>query len=337
MKVPFALGTANNTTQYRLVDPFGHILFTANLGTDAGRVTLPATGSYTLLVEGFVRNTGTVGYALRVDHADVVVVPSDPNVPFVNQTGTVSDLNAATFNVQLKGNGQAQGFDLQFVSPATGVQLGSIPVSIDTQYLYQVRAVDPEGDPLTYQLTQAPAGMQIDPATGLITWTPTAAQVLANSVAVRVEDTHGGTNTQTFVVNVTSLTPGGIDGAVFNDQNGDGSRSPTGSTPPPSGGPFQPVGTPFPAIGIDSGPAIIITIGPDGAISMQTTGQPPYENSDDTYVAVINQANSGVALQALELASNVEIFGFDFDGIGADGDRDEGLGVYFSDFAHPPP
>src|SRR5262249_55560958 len=151
--------------------------------------------------------------------------------------------------------------------------------------------------------------------------------------SVRVEDDHGGVDTQTFVVTVTSLSPGGIQGAVFNDQNADGGRNSSG-TPPPTDGPFQPVGTPFPAIGLDSGPALIITLGADGAITTMTTGQPPYEGPEDTYVAVINQANSGVALQTLELSSDVDIFGFDLDGIGADGKTGyEGPGVYYSDFA----
>ena len=41
-------------------------------------------------------------------------------------------------------------------------------------YTYPVKAIDPDNDPLTYSLTTAPAGMTIDPATGLITW-PAAA------------------------------------------------------------------------------------------------------------------------------------------------------------------
>jgi hypothetical protein len=81
LKIPFALGTSSNDVQWRLVDPYGNILFNANIGTDAGRVTLPAAGTYTLLVEGAIRNTADSGYALRVDQPQVEVVPSDPNVP----------------------------------------------------------------------------------------------------------------------------------------------------------------------------------------------------------------------------------------------------------------
>jgi RHS repeat-associated protein len=353
--IPLALGSSTNTAQWRLVDPYGNILFSVNFGSDTDRVTLPATGTYTLLVEGGITNTSAMDYFFRVDQTQVEVVASDPNAPFINNTGVVSNLNAATFNVQLEGNGQAQAFDLQFVSPATGIQYGSIPVTIDTQYLYQVRAVDPAGFPLTYQLTQAPSGMQIDPGSGLITWVPTAAQVGQNPVTVRVEDSHGGADTQSFVVNVTSLTPGVIQGSVFNDENGDGSRNSTGNSPPPTSDAFQPIGTPFPGIGIDKGPAVIITIGPDGAITIKNTGQLPYDNSDDTYVGVINQANSGVALESLQLTddkdsnasdANNGIFAFEADGInsgsfnganasGVGNTTYEGPGTYFTDYSDP--
>src|SRR5205085_7484547 len=39
---------------WRLIDPYGNVLFGTSLGTDGGRLTLSATGSYTVLVEGSV-------------------------------------------------------------------------------------------------------------------------------------------------------------------------------------------------------------------------------------------------------------------------------------------
>jgi RHS repeat-associated protein len=342
LKIPFAL-SGSSTADWRLVDPYGNILFSVNLGTDGGRFTLPATGTYTLLIEGGILNPIEMGYAFQIDQPQLNVVASDPNVPFVNQTGPITNISSPSFNVQFAGDGQAQGFDVEFVSPATGAVLASVPVSVDTQYLYQVRAVDPLGLPLTYSLTQAPSGMTIDPATGLITWVPTGAQVGQNSVTVQVEDTDGGTDTQSYTVTVTSESPGGIQGAVYNDENGNGIRDASGNIPPPPPGPFAPVGTAFPSIGVDQGPGFIITIGPDGALTTTNTGAPPYDGSDDTYVGVINDANSGVALGALELSSGVGIFGFDGDGIGGanfvpggnpsneGASGYEGPGTYFSD------
>jgi hypothetical protein len=46
--------------------------------------------------------------------------------------------------------------------------------------------------------------MTIDPATGLIAWTPGAGQTGDNPVVVRVEDDLGGFTTQSFTIAVAA-------------------------------------------------------------------------------------------------------------------------------------
>ncbi len=75
-------------------------------------------------------------------------------------------------------------------------------------YVYDVEALDPDGGPLTYSLTQAPMGMTIDPTTGEITWGPT--QASANQsfpVTVRADDGRGGSDEQKFTVTVKKNSP----------------------------------------------------------------------------------------------------------------------------------
>ncbi len=73
-------------------------------------------------------------------------------------------------------------------------------------YSYQVTATDPDDNTLTYSLTTSPSGMIITPSSGLISWTPTGAQVGKDKVTVKVTD--NGTNpsnlsaTQSFTINV---------------------------------------------------------------------------------------------------------------------------------------
>lgn len=73
-------------------------------------------------------------------------------------------------------------------------------------YSHQVTATDPDGNTLSYSLTTSPSGMIINPSSGLISWTPTDAQVGKNKVTVKVTD--NGTNpsnlsaTQSFTINV---------------------------------------------------------------------------------------------------------------------------------------
>lgn len=45
------------------------------------------------------------------------------------------------------------------------------PITVsDGKYIYEVKAVDPDGDTLTFSLEETPPGMTIDPTTGIIQW-----------------------------------------------------------------------------------------------------------------------------------------------------------------------
>jgi len=78
----------------------------------------------------------------------------------------------------------------------------SIGLSPDQQYKYQVQAVDTDNEPLVYSLLTAPQGMQINSATGLITWNPSVNQVGAHDVVVKVADPRGGFDTQSYTLTV---------------------------------------------------------------------------------------------------------------------------------------
>lgn len=85
--------------------------------------------------------------------------------------------------------------------------IGNQSVDELTELTIDVDATDP--DPvlaLTYSLTQFPAGMGIDSATGLITWTPTEAQGPGDyPVTVVVDDNVGETDTESFTIHVNEV------------------------------------------------------------------------------------------------------------------------------------
>lgn len=102
----------------------------------------------------------------------------------------------ATFNVDVASN--------------TAPTITSVPVTTanaDVAYSYTVTAADTDvpAQTLTFSLVTAPVGMVIDTNTGIISWTPTAAQSGPQSVTVRVTDsgTPVLTADQSFTVNVT--------------------------------------------------------------------------------------------------------------------------------------
>ena len=80
--------------------------------------------------------------------------------------------------------------------------LNAVP---ELPYGYAVHATDPDGDRLTYALTQSPAGMTID-SLGWIAWTPSLSQLGSYPVRIAVSDGFGGVDAQEFSVAVGADT-----------------------------------------------------------------------------------------------------------------------------------
>jgi len=91
----------------------------------------------------------------------------------------------------------------------------------------------------------------------------------------------------------------------------------------------------FPAYGADPDAGTVITFGPGGAIATQHF-YGPYDGVEDSYVGVVN--NSGSAISTITVSSDLDITGFDGDGIdsfGAPGNGTDTTGyggpnAYFS-------
>ena len=156
----------------------------------------------------------------------------DANTGLIGWTPTLAQLGTDPVTVQVsdgQGETATQAYVVQ-VLPQIGdhpPQFTSSPPTtalVGQPYQYQAQAVDPDIDMLTYSLPTAPAGMTIDGTTGLISWSPTSNQIGPQNVNVVVSDGRGGSDSQTFAINVTSNAPGEIQGTVFLDQNQDGTQ-----------------------------------------------------------------------------------------------------------------
>ncbi len=74
-------------------------------------------------------------------------------------------------------------------------------------YFYPVAANDPDGDAIVYRLLEAPAGMTIDAATGVIRWSKADAGIGSYPVLIEVEDPFGATDQQVYDLAVTDEAP----------------------------------------------------------------------------------------------------------------------------------
>ncbi|OQZ02353.1 MAG: hypothetical protein B6D35_01240, partial [Candidatus Brocadia sp. UTAMX2] len=74
-------------------------------------------------------------------------------------------------------------------------------------YVYDVEAIDPDDDSLTFSLVTAPDGMTIDSITGKIIWDVTSQNTGEHSVTVRVEDGKGLYDEQSFILMVLDTNP----------------------------------------------------------------------------------------------------------------------------------
>ncbi|WP_182865076.1 FG-GAP-like repeat-containing protein [Rhodopirellula sp. JC639] len=80
-------------------------------------------------------------------------------------------------------------------------QIQSSPILaavVDQRYIYDLEAVDPDRDPLSYALLDGPAGMSLDPVAGTLRWTPAEDQRGEHEVVIRVADTFGAETIHSF-------------------------------------------------------------------------------------------------------------------------------------------
>lgn len=109
------------------------------------------------------------------------------------------------------GLADMQSFTLVISSPpqpnrAPVITSTAVTAAMATQpYAYGVVANDPDGDTLAYSLVAAPAGMAIDPVSGLINWAPTAQQTGTHAVTVRAADPAGLSAEQVYNLVVAAV------------------------------------------------------------------------------------------------------------------------------------
>ena len=129
----------------------------------------------------------------------------------------VNSVTVAAYDPQ--GLGAIQSYNLAVLETNNAPLITSLPKLssiVGGSYVYDVKAVDPDGDAIAYSLTNAPDGVTLDQL-GRIRWTPQQANIGAYPVEITVTDERGLTTTQTYTLTVIGDTEAPEVSLGFND------------------------------------------------------------------------------------------------------------------------
>lgn len=145
---------------------------------------------------------GVVTYSLQQAPAGMSI---DPESGYVQWTPGTSQIGPQAVEVRARdpqGAYDTQAFAVDVVDFDEPPTITSVPprtARAGVAYQYRIEAFDPEGRPLTYAFAAvAPAGMTLDPATGVVAWTPQPADSGAPEIVVRAIDPAGQFDTQRY-------------------------------------------------------------------------------------------------------------------------------------------
>jgi len=130
----------------------------------------------------------------------------DPDRGTLRFTPELDQLGEADFAIEVTltdGQSVTQEFTLNVSrvgGPPLIISTPPTEANVGGSYLYSVDAVDSEGNPLTFRISQGPSGLTINENTGEISWTPGANQTGLRRVVIEVVDGFGGASTQAFAI-----------------------------------------------------------------------------------------------------------------------------------------
>ena len=149
----------------------------------------------------------TLAYSLTNSPKGMTINKSSGTIQWTPTNAQVGVHSVAAKVDDGKGGSALQSFNVTVknVNDAPKITSTAKLTAIEKQaYLYLVKAsdIDPTNDKLTFSLVKSPKGMTIEPASGLVKWTPDNKDVGKHAVEIKVEDGNGGSDKQTFTLEV---------------------------------------------------------------------------------------------------------------------------------------
>ncbi|EMI22574.1 Na-Ca exchanger/integrin-beta4 domain protein, partial [Rhodopirellula maiorica SM1] len=181
----------------------------AIISKPSGPAMVDSPWNYTIVASDTNDSVSTLTYEL-------LSPATSAEISFNSTTGTLTwtapSETSQSFEVKVTdphGASATQSFTVNAVDPPITSNVAPVFVSAAPSvvragelYRYAARAVDADGDALTYSLSSSPVGMTIHPTTGLVSWTPDSVGTYA--VTVAASDGINSAITQSFSVTVAA-------------------------------------------------------------------------------------------------------------------------------------
>ncbi|MEO1617892.1 MAG: putative Ig domain-containing protein, partial [Planctomycetota bacterium] len=192
------IGEADNAPPVILEDPPPRRLLSPPTG-DYPAVSLDA------MIQATDENNDPLTFSLLNGPSGMTITPEGrvrwtPSSEDVGRTGSYgvrvidgrggSDSATFTYHVDLNAINENQPPDI--------TSQPRLKTQATRPYAYNVDAIDPEFDAISYSLQTGPAGMSIDPVTGILQFTPTLNQLGDHTVTVVATDSVGASDSQSF-------------------------------------------------------------------------------------------------------------------------------------------
>jgi hypothetical protein len=108
-----------------------------------------------------------------------------------------------------KGRGKSSTLSREILNTPPAIEGQEQFQVTDNAVMFHVRASDADGDPMTYSLKDAPAGMSIDRKTGWVRWTTSPGTSGKVPFTVIVSDGSGGESAARFTLTVAEQPSSG--------------------------------------------------------------------------------------------------------------------------------
>ena len=161
--------------------------------------------TYHYNVDAIDRNGDTLSYQLLAAPEGMAIDPQTGEISWKTMSVSLGSYVVSVAVTDSRGGSDQQTFNISVVEappnrPPLFTSIPTVDARVNTPYIYQASATDVDNDALQFTLVSAPAGMQIEPTTGIIRWTPNGAQLGIQSVVLSVTDGKGGTAIQRFKI-----------------------------------------------------------------------------------------------------------------------------------------